>query len=467
MKRLVCPQEVESLGPYPLKALEPGVARRWSYYWGPQWSVRPDLHRNIGNVITPAGSHASIRSDARPPERAPAALPKAALEMSTGSGRDLVEEWQARQQVCARLPDMTPPVPRTEEPEPPNKTDERDPLERPPAIAKLLPEIREHFSRTSPQSAGPKRRLVALPLPILGLSVGGAWVVGLGLYFLVHLGDINVPFPAKEERQHTPVEGSHRTGDSPGQSRLSQQSAPAELSAPRFPVIGQVKEPAAAVPSTEIAAGGPTLAISLPGLSPKSPSAGESTAPIATHSGSSPSSSDRDLTESNTDLMLQSTPHRGGDNTTLAGQEESEPKTRQSRPQMASTPTTERVSAPTPAPDARQREEASAATTVPHSQGLDEPRTFAIDASAFLARGDTLLGYRDVASARLFYERAADAGNAQAAIRMGGTFDPSFLAKVRLNEVLGDPAVARRWYKRAQELGASEAGILLIGLERR
>jgi TPR repeat protein len=98
---------------------------------------------------------------------------------------------------------------------------------------------------------------------------------------------------------------------------------------------------------------------------------------------------------------------------------------------------------------------------------LNEPRTFAIDASAFLARGDALLGHGDVASARLFYERAADAGNTQAAIRMGGTFDPAFLAKARLNGVRGDPAVALKWYKRAQELGASEAGILLMDLERK
>jgi hypothetical protein len=259
---------------------------------------------------------------------------------------------------------------------------------------------RWHSSPTSPQGAGPKRRLVAMPLPILGLSVGGVWVAGLSLYFLVHLGDVNVPFLAKEERQHTPVEGSHRTGVSLGQSRLSQSSAPAELSAPRFPVIAQVKEPAASVPSTEIAAGGPILAISLPGLSPTSPSAGEPTAPIATHSESSPSSSDPDLTKSKADPTLQSTPHRRGGDTTLAGQEESEPKTRQSRPRIASLPVTG-VSAPAPAPDARQGEEASAATTIPHSQGLNEPRTFSIDASTFLARGDahSAMG---IASARLF-----------------------------------------------------------------
>ena len=90
-----------------------------------------------------------------------------------------------------------------------------------------------------------------------------------------------------------------------------------------------------------------------------------------------------------------------------------------------------------------------------------------IDTTALLTRGDALLGIGDIASARLFYERAADAGNAQAAIRLGGTFDPSFLAQARLNGVRGDPAVALKWYKRARDLGASEADILVLSIERK
>jgi TPR repeat protein len=83
-----------------------------------------------------------------------------------------------------------------------------------------------------------------------------------------------------------------------------------------------------------------------------------------------------------------------------------------------------------------------------------------------LARGDSLLGVGDIASARLFYERAADIGDGQAALRLGETYDPAFLERARLR-VQGDRARAVLWYQRARELGASEAEILLKGAQVR
>jgi TPR repeat protein len=91
-------------------------------------------------------------------------------------------------------------------------------------------------------------------------------------------------------------------------------------------------------------------------------------------------------------------------------------------------------------------------------------RASAAEVSALLTRGDSLLGAGDVASARQFYERATDAGNPQAALRLGETYDPSFLALAGLNGVRGDLAVATRWYRRARELGNPEAEILLKSL---
>jgi TPR repeat protein len=70
-----------------------------------------------------------------------------------------------------------------------------------------------------------------------------------------------------------------------------------------------------------------------------------------------------------------------------------------------------------------------------------------------LARGDSFLHAGDVASARLFYERAADAGDWQAAIRMGATFDPAFLGRVGVRTV-SDPSKAQSWYHHALDLGA-------------
>jgi TPR repeat protein len=71
----------------------------------------------------------------------------------------------------------------------------------------------------------------------------------------------------------------------------------------------------------------------------------------------------------------------------------------------------------------------------------------------------------DLAAARLFYERAADAGEAQAAIRLGETFDPIFLDHSHLHGVRGNVEAAVFWYRRAEDLGAAEAEVLLKGLQ--
>ena len=92
-------------------------------------------------------------------------------------------------------------------------------------------------------------------------------------------------------------------------------------------------------------------------------------------------------------------------------------------------------------------------------------RLSAVDMEALLARGDTLLSVGDVISARLFYERAVDAGGGLAAIRLGETFDPLFLDRVHLHGARGDPGAALFWYRRARDLGTSGAEVLLKALE--
>ena len=84
---------------------------------------------------------------------------------------------------------------------------------------------------------------------------------------------------------------------------------------------------------------------------------------------------------------------------------------------------------------------------------------------ALRARGDALVSMADVSSGRLFYERAAAAGDSQAALRLGATYDPSFLARAGLKSVRGDPSVALYWYRHARDLGANEAEILLRSIE--
>jgi hypothetical protein len=84
-----------------------------------------------------------------------------------------------------------------------------------------------------------------------------------------------------------------------------------------------------------------------------------------------------------------------------------------------------------------------------------------------LARGDSFIVVGDIASARVFYERAADAGDWRAALRMGATFDPAFLSRARLRSTLGDPAQARSWYRRALHLGGARAERRRDGVDTR
>jgi hypothetical protein len=84
------------------------------------------------------------------------------------------------------------------------------------------------------------------------------------------------------------------------------------------------------------------------------------------------------------------------------------------------------------------------------------------DFKTLIARGDAMMVNGDLASARLFYERAANAHDGSAALRLGETFDPAFLKSIR--GARGDAGLAAHWYRWAIEFGVPEAEILLNGL---
>jgi TPR repeat protein len=96
-----------------------------------------------------------------------------------------------------------------------------------------------------------------------------------------------------------------------------------------------------------------------------------------------------------------------------------------------------------------------------------EPPARAIEPAALLSRGDSLLNTGDVASARLFYQRAADSGNGEAALRLGETYDPNFIQWAKLPFVPADSAAALFWYQRARELGVAEAETLLKDMQNK
>jgi hypothetical protein len=125
---------------------------------------------------------------------------------------------------------------------------------------------------------------------------------------------------------------------------------------------------------------------------------------------------------------------------------------------------------PTPAPlrpEQIPQPNASVASPPPPVQPPAGQHLSTTEIAALVTRGDAFLSAADIASARLFYERAADAGDSAAALRLGATFDPNFLGRVGIRGNPGDPAQAASWYRRARDLGDAAAAERLKNLERR
>lgn len=78
-------------------------------------------------------------------------------------------------------------------------------------------------------------------------------------------------------------------------------------------------------------------------------------------------------------------------------------------------------------------------------------------AERLVTQGDRHMGQGNIGAARLFFQRAAEAGLALGAIRLAATFDPAELVRLQAHGVRPDREEARRWYERARELGAPEA----------
>jgi TPR repeat protein len=74
-----------------------------------------------------------------------------------------------------------------------------------------------------------------------------------------------------------------------------------------------------------------------------------------------------------------------------------------------------------------------------------------------LRRADDFIKSGDFSSGRLLLRRAAEAGSMQAALTLAGTFDPNVLAARGFQDGAADIATARLWYERAEQLGSSEA----------
>jgi hypothetical protein len=74
-----------------------------------------------------------------------------------------------------------------------------------------------------------------------------------------------------------------------------------------------------------------------------------------------------------------------------------------------------------------------------------------------MQQGEQFVASGDLASARLVYRRAAEAGDAAAALALGATYDPVVLAKIGVRGMGADIEKARSWYEKAKEFGSPDA----------
>lgn len=129
---------------------------------------------------------------------------------------------------------------------------------------------------------------------------------------------------------------------------------------------------------------------------------------------------------------------------------------------------------PVKAPLAPVREPTAAARptapSVAQNVPLPDARPIDLDENAQIAaikRGEDLLRTGNVAQARLAFKFAANAGNADAALHYGDTYDPVRLAKMGVVGTMGDINQAVHWYGVADELGSPLAKSRLLEISSR
>jgi len=75
-----------------------------------------------------------------------------------------------------------------------------------------------------------------------------------------------------------------------------------------------------------------------------------------------------------------------------------------------------------------------------------------------------MLSIGDISAARLLFTRAAESGSGRAAVALGDTYNPIFLAEHNVRGSLADPELAKAWYREGLALGAPQARERLVDL---
>jgi hypothetical protein len=118
-------------------------------------------------------------------------------------------------------------------------------------------------------------------------------------------------------------------------------------------------------------------------------------------------------------------------------------------------------SAAAPAASASQHESvalrppATGADSSPPSKPVRTPDPEEI--SLLIKQGEKHIAAGDVVTARMIFQRAADSGDATAALALAATYDPTVLAKLGVIGMGADVEKARTWYRLAESLGSAEA----------
>ena len=116
-------------------------------------------------------------------------------------------------------------------------------------------------------------------------------------------------------------------------------------------------------------------------------------------------------------------------------------------------------------PDAPSFERAPDSQSRPGTDARHHPSgNSAASLAALVSQADVLLAHGEIATARLFYVRAAEEGSAHAATALGKTYDPLELQRMGVVGVKPYPGVASLWYRKAIMLGDSSAAQLLQAL---
>jgi hypothetical protein len=104
------------------------------------------------------------------------------------------------------------------------------------------------------------------------------------------------------------------------------------------------------------------------------------------------------------------------------------------------------------------------AQTAPPSVAKPEVVLDQNEIDTLIRRGKNLLNDGDFAAARVLFERAANAGSADAALALGSTYDPNVIKRLGAIMVKPDIDKARKWYQLAADRGSAAASLQLANL---